>query len=348
MARVAEILVGRPPGTPGRRGSGYRVGDRYVLIAAHLVAPPVASLRVRFDADRPGEWTTEAVIGLRSEAADLALLELAAPRGTAVSPPRYAAVPDTDVVLPFTAVGFPRFKLRKDDGTARRPDDGSLAQYRDTFHASGTIAALSNRREGTLELAVQPPSDTVEPDRSPWQGMSGAAVWSDDAVIGVIATHHRTDGPGRLAATRVERWYETLSAAELAVLHTCAGLPPREELAEVGGPVDPAAGVPSLASLPPDLAMGDLKDLIAALAELPTLRRPDGLETVLDDVDPRIAGNRMRASTLRAELYGVLRTCLRYPGTLDEFLAALRVWEEGSAAMARASEEAAGLARRHR
>ncbi|MFW6689449.1 effector-associated domain 2-containing protein [Streptomyces sp. MAR4 CNX-425] len=343
MARVAEVLVGSPagtdgrPGAGGRRGSGYRVGDRFVLTAGHLVASPVGSLRVRFHADRPGEWTTGAAVRLCSEAADLALLELAAPRGTAVYPPRYAAVPDADVVLPFTAVGFPLFKLREDGG-------GSPGRYRDTFHASGTVAALSNRREGTLELAVQQPAEPVGSDRSPWQGMSGAAVWSDDAVVGVVAAHHRADGPGRLAATRVERWYEVLSPADLDVLRGCAGLPPREELAGGGG----RAAVASLVGLPPGLAMGDLKDLVAALAELPTLRRPGGLETVLDDVDPRIDGNRVRATTLRAELYGVLRACLRYPGTLDEFLAALRVWEEGSAEMARVSAEAAALARRHR
>lgn len=33
--------------------------------------------------------------------------------------------------------------------------------------------------------------------------MSGAALWIDDRIVGVIARHHRTDGLGRLTAVRL-------------------------------------------------------------------------------------------------------------------------------------------------
>ena len=46
---------------PVRRGSGYRVGEACVLTAGHVVAGPVSSVRVRFDADLPGEWSAGAV-----------------------------------------------------------------------------------------------------------------------------------------------------------------------------------------------------------------------------------------------------------------------------------------------
>ena len=39
----------------GRRGSGYRIGAEAVLTAAHVVRDANA-VRVRFDADRSGEW----------------------------------------------------------------------------------------------------------------------------------------------------------------------------------------------------------------------------------------------------------------------------------------------------
>ncbi|MCZ1000195.1 serine protease [Streptomyces mirabilis] len=228
--RVAEVMVRPPAGRgPGRRGSGYRVGPWWVLTAAHVVRDAgTGATDVRFEADRADEWTVAARVVLASERADVALLELdgSAPHGVhaaVTEPPSYGAVPDADLVLPCSAMGFPRFKLRED--RMRRLDDGSASQYRDSCHATGMTSVLSNRREGTLELAVTPPESDAEPDRSPWEGMSGAAVWHDDAIVGLVSAHHRTDGLGRLAAVRVDRWYEQLTRSELALLHECAGLP---------------------------------------------------------------------------------------------------------------------------
>ncbi|MFI5684874.1 trypsin-like peptidase domain-containing protein [Streptomyces sp. NPDC051636] len=351
IARVAEVIVGRPGGVPGRRGSGYRVGDRYVLTAAHLVEPPLTTLVVRFEADRPSEWATAAHVVLRSGRADLALLEVA-DRPCEAPPvhhtPRYAVLPEADVTLPVTAVGFPRFKLREDLGSG--PVAGGIhVRYRDSCHVDGTVSVLSNRREGTLEVAVPPPADVVEAERSPWEGMSGAALWSDGAVIGLITAHHRSDGLGRLAAVRVQRWYEVLLPAELELLQACAGLPERPgPVRSPDGAAVPSPPSPSLASLPHTLTMSDLKDLVDALTALPALRRPNGLDTVLESVDPRVAAHRPRDDRLRYDVYGVLRTCLRYPGALDRFMEALREWEEDSEELRRVDHVAAELAMRHR
>ncbi|MFF8942993.1 trypsin-like peptidase domain-containing protein [Streptomyces sp. NPDC014864] len=365
-ARVAEILVGRHGGLPGRRGSGYRVGGSFVLTAAHVVTGPVAALRVRFDADQPGEWSADAHVVVLAETADVALLELAhmPPGAPAADPPRWAAVPGTDVVLPFTAMGFPRFKLRQD--TARPLDDGSPSQYRDSCHVSGTVSVLSNRREGTLELAVAVPPADVEPERSPWEGMSGAAVWCDGAVIGVLSAHHRADGLGRLAARRVERWYDWLSPDELELFQQHAGLPARDALARTDGahdsrdpnssrgprgPLDPHSPhglrrpVPVLASLPPDVPLRELVTLVDALTALPTLRSPNGMALLLESISDRVAANSPRDPRLRMDVYGVVRTCLRYPGTLDQLLEAVRLLEGSSAEADRVDEAAAQLAR---
>ncbi|MET7382357.1 trypsin-like peptidase domain-containing protein [Streptomyces sp. NPDC005526] len=375
-ARVAEILVGRPGGLPGRRGSGYRVGGAFVLTAAHVVAGPVAALRVRFDADQPGEWSADAHVVLLAETADVALLELAhvPPVVPAADPPRWAAVPGTDVVLPFTAMGFPRFKLRQD--TARPLDDGSAGQYRDSCHVSGTVSVLSNRREGTLELAVAVPPADVEPERSPWEGMSGAAVWCDGAVIGVLSAHHRADGLGRLAARRVERWYDWLSPDELELFQQHAGLPARDALARADGahtphdpnsrhapnssrgpygPLDPSSPhdlrrpvpVPVLASLPPDVPLRELAALVDALTALPILRGPNGMALLLESISDRVAANSPRDPRLRMDVYGIVRTCLRYPGTLDQLLEAVRLLEGSSAEADRVDAAAAQLARHY-
>lgn len=327
ISRVAEVINGRSQGTPGRRGSGYRVTDGYVVTSAHVVEPPVAALRVRFDADRPTEWTARARVALRSVSADLALLELVAlPAGapTALRPPRYAAVPEADVTLPVTAVGFPLFKSRRDAGT----DGGSPSWYRDSCHVEGKVSVLSNHREGTLEVAVPPPADHVAPERSPWEGMSGAALWWDDAVIGLITAHHRSDGLGRLTAVRIARWHEVLDQDESDLLLRCAGLP-----RETAGAGSPGTGSPSRPL--PLLSVAELWELTDAIAALPCVRRPDGLDAVLEGTDPRLAAHRPRDSRLRFEVHGLLRTCRSYPGTFGPLVAALRDAEQGSEEMRR-------------
>ncbi|MFI1763439.1 trypsin-like peptidase domain-containing protein [Streptomyces sp. NPDC020800] len=350
MARVAEVMVSRPGGA-SRRGSGYRVGVRHVLTAAHVVEPPLTTLRVRFEADRPGEWTGDAQVVLRSGRADLALLEMTGLPAAAPPvhhTPRYAVLPESDTTLSVTAVGFPRFKLREDPGPVAQ---GALVRYRDSCHIEGTVSVLSNLREGTLEVAVRPPADEVAPEHSPWEGMSGAALWAGGAIIGLISAHHRSDGLGRLAAVRVQRWYDGLVPAELELLRSCAGLPaqpvPVGSPGSADGPAVPSPRAPSLASLPHTLSMRELKDLVDALTAVPALRRPNGLDTVLEGVDPRVAAHRPRDDRLRYEVYGVLRTCLRYPGTLDRFMEVLRDWEEDSEELRTVDRVAAELAVRH-
>jgi hypothetical protein len=240
--RVAELLVTPAKPGSGRRGSGYRVSPSVVLTAAHVVRE-AAGVRVRFNADRPGEWITDGTVEWSDLApmVDVAVVTIT-PRSQdegQVAPVGFGRVAERDAVLACSAMGFPWFKLRND--SAQPLDDGSPSQYRDSAHAVGTIAVLANRREGTLEVSVPPPERDPDPNRSPWEGMSGAAVWSGGRIIGLVAEHHRSDGLGRLAATRVDRWYESLAAKRLDELRALLpGLAARPgELREV---VPPTAG----------------------------------------------------------------------------------------------------------
>lgn len=230
--RVAEILVTLPDGR-GRRGSGYLVSAGKVLTAAHVVAD-AAGIRVRFDADQPGERTAEAAVEWVQPTMDTAVLTLPSPdRDTGhLTPSAFARAGERDVELHCSATGFPRFKLRNDE-------DGTL--YRDSEHINATCAALSNRREGTLDLTVTPPGASPDPQTSPWEGMSGAAVFSSGRIIGIIGKHHLSDGLGRLAAHRVDRWAEQLSPDELGQLERALGcsLSP-ENLPDVAPPSSPA------------------------------------------------------------------------------------------------------------
>jgi hypothetical protein len=131
-------------------------------------------------------------------------------------------------VLVCRAVGFPRFKLRTEamPGAAA---DAAPPPYRDAHQADGKIGSLSGWREGTLEITVAPPERDPDPNLSPWEGMSGAAVWCADRIVGVVSRHHRNEGLNRLAAVRTDRWYEQLGA-DLRELCALLGLPATADL----------------------------------------------------------------------------------------------------------------------
>lgn len=208
VERVAEVLVVPADGGRGRRGSGYLVAPGRVLTAAHVV-DGASGIRVRFEADRPGEQVVTADVVWRHPGIDIAVLAIT-DAGTDVATVAYGRLGEHDAVVRCTAVGFPRFKLRTDS-------DGS--SFRDAEHIHASCAALSNRREGTLDLSVDsPPGKAAVTERNGWEGMSGAAVFSGGHLIGVVTRHHLADGPGRIAAGRVDRWAETLAPGELAAL----------------------------------------------------------------------------------------------------------------------------------
>lgn len=195
--RVAEVIV-TPRDGPGRRGSGYLIATGTVLTAAHVVDDAL-TVAVRFDADRPEERTFEASVAWRHDGIHVAVLTLAGAGPEEVSATPLGRVGEHDAEVRCSAAGFPLHKLR--DGEAR---------YRDVAHVFATCPAFSNRREGTLELKVDVPPASVGPGRSPWEGMSGAAVFSGGRLVGVVAEHHTFEGAGRLAASHVGRWAEVL------------------------------------------------------------------------------------------------------------------------------------------
>ena len=200
--RVAEILVTVGRNERGRRGSGYRVTTQTVLTAAHVVRD-WSMLRVRFDADQPGEWSGGVTDVLEVPEVDIALLTIRPPGYSQVVPAQFGCLPERDDEIPCSMVGFPLWKMRHSSG----------GPYRDSAHVVGSVALLANRREGSLEIKVAPPERDPDPGVSPWEGMSGAAVFCDGRIVGVISKHHRSDGLGRLAASRADAWQRKVTVA---------------------------------------------------------------------------------------------------------------------------------------
>lgn len=227
LHRVAEVIVTLDDGT-GRRASGYRLSRTTVLTAAHVVNAAM-TVTVRFDADRKGEadregeWTRQAAVAWMNDEIDAAILTIKARSDTeSVTSIRFARIAEIDAEIRCSTIGFPRFKLRTDRPTGR---DSSLTQYRDSCHRFGLISPMSHSREGTIEIRVEPPERDPDPDRSPWEGMSGAAVFVGETLVGIVSRHDRQSGLGVLTATRVDRWYQHQDRAALSRLLEIAGLP---------------------------------------------------------------------------------------------------------------------------
>ena len=80
---------------------------------------------------------------------------------------------------------------------------------RELHYAIGSIARLSNAKTGRYEFAVEVmPGPDPEPEHSPWEGMSGAAVWSGGRLIGVVGQHYPQEGPGTLTVRPIAQLFD--------------------------------------------------------------------------------------------------------------------------------------------
>jgi len=190
--RVCELYAAGP--VEAGSGSGYRLGDRLVLTARHVITPALAGPEGQLLVRTVGvngwlparvEWqdadADAALIGIEDE-------HWQAPGRESVL--RWGELAGSDPV-PCAAVGFP--------WASARPD-----RMRDTAHLYGQLAPLGQLRQGRLDFDVASASPSAREGGSPWAGMSGAGVIADNHLVAVI-TADPARYQGRLVAVPAGR-----------------------------------------------------------------------------------------------------------------------------------------------
>jgi hypothetical protein len=190
----------------GSFGTGYLLASGLVLTARHVVEGLSTTGARLFEPDEDG---LPGAIGPRLEARvawdggpglDLALLTSA--KGGASF--RQGIVPVVVAQLAgraavrVDAVGFPGAM--------------SFPTHADTLHVEASVSAWTGLRGSSLLLEVH----TARPkDAEAWQGMSGAAVFAGDRIIGVMEAVPGQFAEGALRATRADLMFNQQDAATL-------------------------------------------------------------------------------------------------------------------------------------
>ena len=222
--RVVEIEAARGTGSAERYryGSGFRLGGRLVLTAAHVVAgADAAGITVRGPDKVP--HPARVIDGLASDpdTVDLALLELRDEIAELPPPPVAAVDRDAPVPVPVEgcwAVGYPLFQ----------EVEPAAGVVRETAQVWGMILPAENLVGELLSLQVTSAPRALPPGQealgqSQWSGMSGAAVLAGERLIGVVSEHAPRRGEStitvtplasldRLPAVAAAQWWAHLAA----------------------------------------------------------------------------------------------------------------------------------------
>lgn len=249
-------------------GSGYAVGGRLVLTAAHIVCQddrPSEAVRIRVNGSP--DLLVGAVAWHRCDGVlDVALVEVTDGRWRA---PRRAR-----------SVRWGRLVTRRPGALCEAtgfPEVVATPQARETEQASGSINPLSLTKSGLMALAIDDPPQRVRASGSPWAGMSGAAVWCEGLLTGVVVEDPAGFDSRRLVALPVSAFADDVRFRTLIAQHT--GRPMVAEPVEFQPLAPSVVAVDSPASL-----------LRADVAPVPFRKRPE-LAQLLDwcESDPPVS-----------------------------------------------------------
>ncbi len=234
-------------------GSGYTVGGRLVLTAAHVVCEGSrVSGTVKVRAAAGAELLAGEVVWHRSDGRlDVALVEVTDGRWRATrraSRVRWGRLVTGQPGTVCEAIGFPEVV--------------ASPRLRDSEQATGSISPRSLARTGLLAIGVDAAPTRVRARASPWAGMSGAAVWCEGLLTALVVQDPAGFDSGRLVALPVSAFAGDARFRELISRHT--GKPPVMEPVEFQALTPAAVPVDSPAAL-----------LRADVAPMPFRDRPE-------------------------------------------------------------------------
>ncbi len=195
LARVAAVYATGPTGS--RFGSAYLVAPGRVLTAAHVLVEAGLGRGdpAEISPSGSGEWLPAKIIWLDPpDGADAALIELQDidrwPSPTTIV--RWGTIGGSEPVQ-AAAVGYP--------WAQERPDTS-----RDTEHVIGFVPPGTGQNTQRHHLTIQSSPPSARPDgRSPWAGMSGAALIAGHHLVGCLVVDPARYGTDRLVAVPTQR-----------------------------------------------------------------------------------------------------------------------------------------------
>ena len=243
-SRVVQVFAPIGATGKGRKGAGYLVRNDLVLTAGHVVADATGSCEVRRFATEG--WLTTNIAWPGGEGLDAVLLRVEGGDADAghLVPVRLGRFATSDRAS-CDAVGFPWAQL----------DEREQYPVRRTERLQGKVDPLSGLDPilGQGLLAVHAEGAVPSPRTaggSPWEGMSGAALFCGELLVGVIVVDPKRFGTDRLAA---------IPAAALAgAAGFCAQLAGEDKDSPATLPVEAVEDLPARRLLaPPYLPLPD-------------------------------------------------------------------------------------------
>lgn len=180
-----------------RYGSGYRIGGRLVLTAAHLLGAVGSSCEL---VDKRSFGKEEAQVVWKAQGSDIALVEL--PEKIAdLEAITFGKLPEAVAgeKLTFQMYAYPLW------ARTQREENGSAAGGR---QIEGIIYLSDCSPDGLLVLEPERlPPEVSSDGESEWAGASGAAIICDGLVIAVQRQHQNPNRPASLEASPLSMIY---------------------------------------------------------------------------------------------------------------------------------------------
>ncbi|WP_189741336.1 serine protease [Streptomyces nojiriensis] len=214
LERVAMVVRRGSDGVPRFASSGFMLASRLAICAGHGFTRPGDGHEVRLPGRSTQRLQVTAVLRHRIDEVDLALLVLGE-GGPVIPPARWGVLPRTVESVPFTAIGF--------------PDHASLQDVPKARQLTGAILLGSFLGSHEMELSLSSPAPPLESSGSPWEGVSGAGVITQDGVlVGVCTSHHVPSGAASLTATDLSQVSRDPEFVRLLAEHGVEPVPPED------------------------------------------------------------------------------------------------------------------------